>query len=191
MENDRGRIFYRVTIDDLYSREALIEKARSLREQHEAEKKFAVNFYYKKYTDKTSPIAGVVYLEECDHCEYKDKEGESVDFPFYHLEKPAADALRSLKFDTIGYKQEATFLGSATPVRNIILSSNTNKALLIYQSTTGHSGHALVKKVVNGEERFYEPDDDDGEFYYRIDKDQGFIDFYKDETLNMQYIIED
>ena len=150
-----------------------------------------VHYYYKKYTDKTSPIAGVAYLEECNHREHKDKEGESVDFPFYHLEKPAADALRALKFDTAGYKQEAAFLGDAIPVKNIILSSNTNKALLIYQSPTGHSGHALVKKVVSGEDRFYEPDEDDGEYYYRINKDQGFIDFYKNGTLDMQYVIEE
>jgi hypothetical protein len=191
VEDDRGHIYCRVTIGDMYSREALIEIARSLREKYQAEGKFVVHYYYRKYTDKTSPIAGVAYLEECGHCTYKDKEGDSVDFPFYYLEKPVADALRALKFDTAGYKQEAAFLGTSIAVKNIILSSKTSKALLVYQSPTGHSGHALVKKVVNGEERFYEIDSDDGEYYYLINKDQGFVDFYKNESLNMQFILEE
>jgi hypothetical protein len=190
VENDRDRVYCRVTIEDMYSRDALIELTRSLREEHQAEGKFVVHYYYKKYTEKTSPIAGVAYLEECNHCEYKDKEGDPVDFPFYHLEKPAADALRALKFDTVGYQQEAAFLGNSIAVKNIILSSKTSKALLVYQDPTGHSGHALIKKVVNGEDRFYEPDDD-GVFYYRVNKDQGLVDLYKNEELNMQFVLEE
>src|SRR5882757_7362712 len=173
VENEHGDIYIKLVMDDLYSREALIEKARQLKEQYQAKQKLSCYFFYRKYGEKLLPVAGVLYLEDCSHCQFKDKEGNPVDFPFYHLEKPAADSLRALQFDTAGYKQEAVFLSTGFKTRDIILSSGTEKALHIFQSPKGHSAFPLIKKVVDGQERFYEPEEKDS--YFVINRQEGLI----------------
>jgi len=188
VENVAGDIYCKLIIKDIYSRDALVEKTRQLKEQYQAKQKFSCFFYYRKYTEKVSSIAGTLYLEDCSHCQYKDKEGNPVDCPFYSLQPTLADSLRALHFDTAGYKQEAMYLFPAGKTLNGIYSSGGAKALWVVLDVTGHITFPLVKKVVHGQDRFYDPDD--MENYYVINRADGMVDFYKNEQLDMQNVIE-
>lgn len=181
-------IYCKILIDDFYPREALIEKARQLKEDFRPKEKFACSFYYGKYADKTTAVAGVVYLEDCSHCAFKDKDGNRVDFPFYHIEKPSADSLRALRFDTAGYHMEAFYLTQANKTRQIILSSTSKKALLVFQGTDGYYATPLIKKTVDGQDRFY--DTDDPSLYHVVNRAEGFVDFYNSRGLDLQSVIE-
>jgi hypothetical protein len=187
-EKNGDDTYLKITLADLYTHEALIEETRQLKEQYKSQGKLACYFYYKKYTDKTTPVAGTLYLEDCSHCEFKDKNGDPIDFPFYHLEKPLADSLLALRFDTTGYQQEAVFLDPVAKSRNIIFSSGNGKALHIMQFTTGHTVFPLIKKITGGEERFYDPEEKDS--YYIINRAEGLVDYYEHGQLNLQQVIE-
>lgn len=189
VEKKNGDMYCKVTIDNMPASDALIEKTRQLKAQYQAKGKFVCSFYYKKYTEYTTAVASVGYLEDCSHCEYKDKDGAPVDLPFYNANALLTDSLRSLRFDTAGYRQEAAFLSlGGVNTRNIILSSDGKDALEIFQSTTGYTTYALIKRTVDGQERFY--DDGDRTSYYVINRKDGFIDFYEDGQLNSQHVIE-
>lgn len=188
IENNRpdGDIYVDVVIDDLYSKGQLIEITRQLKEEYKAKEKLACKFYYKKHAEKSTPVAGTLYLPDCSHCAYKDKDGSKIDFPFYHLEKPLADSLRALHFDTAGYKSEVSFL--SVGIKNIILSSNSSKAMLVMQGTTGYYAIPLVKKTVDGKVRFYDAEEKDN--YYIINSASGLVDYYNKEGLDLQQVIE-
>lgn len=189
VEHLRGDIYCKVVMQDLYSRDELIEKTRELKDKYQAKEKFACYFYYKKYAEKTLPVAGSLYLEDCSNCEFKDKQGDPLNFPFYHLQKPRADSLRALHFDTTGFKVETAFLDQGFKTRNSILSSDNAKALLILQDPGGHVTFPLVKKVMDGQERFYDPEEKG--HYYVINRQEGLVEYYKEGALNLQQIIED
>ena len=184
-------LYIQVLMEDLYSKTDLIEITRNLKEEHGAKAKFVCTFYYKKYAEKSSPVASAFYPDgDCAHCTYKDKDGHLIDFPFYHIEKPTADSLKAIKFDTAGFKQEVSFLSmDYIGSKAMIYSSASNKSLLVLQYTTGRTIFPLVKRTVEGEERYY--DAEEKTIYYVIDKKDGLVNLYKSEGLDMQQAIED
>lgn len=187
-EHNGDDLYLKVVMDDLYPREALIEKVRQLREEYKPADKVACTFYYKKYTEHTNGIAGIGYLPDCSHCDYKDKEGHPVDFPYYHMEKPLADSLRALPFDTAGYTLQARYFSYGAKSIQLILSSKDSKALLVFLGTTGHFATPLIKRTVRGQEQFYDPEEDD--IYYVVNRADGFVDLYNNKGLDLESVIE-
>jgi hypothetical protein len=176
-------LYIDLVIDDMYNRDSLIEKARELRDENHSTQKFRCWFYYKKYEKDMMADAGILYLPNCSDCTVKDKDGTPLEFTFYHLEKPAADSLRALKpFDTVGYKREVTFLELGAPARTSVYSGSGKKALVVTQYEDGtHSTFPYIKKTVDGQERFYDPEQEDE--WYVIDRANGWItDYYKGDV---------
>jgi hypothetical protein len=187
-ERHGSDLYLKIIMDDFYPREALIEKAREIKEEYKSADKIVCSFYYKKCTDNTNPVAGLAYLPDCGHCEYKDKDGHLIDFPYYHIEKPLADSLRALKFDTAGYVVEARYYSYGARSIQIILSSKGSRSLLVFQGTTGYFATALVKKTVKSQDRFYDPEEED--IYYVVNRPDGFVELYKNKGLDLQSVIE-
>jgi hypothetical protein len=181
-------MYLKLTINTIYDRPALIEATRKLREQCRAKGIFSCYYYYRKYTRMMTATAGVIYLNDCSQCEYKDKDGTPVDFPCYNLRKSAADSLRALTFDTAGFKPEVVFLDPIGNMRKYILAAPSGKALLVEQSLDGHEITTLVKIRTAGQDRFCETEDKHK--YYLIDKDSGLVDHYSYGELDNQDAID-
>lgn len=114
------------------------------------------------------------------------KKGHPIDVSFYKIKRTTADSLLALRFDAVGYKKEAVTIGVALgQSRNVLLSSKTSKALLVMQFLQGNVVWPLVKKSVDGEDRFYNPDHEDN--YYVINREKGMMELY---VRDWQEIIE-
>jgi len=178
-----------IVMADLYPREALIEKSRQLKQEYGYDHKLVCYFYYKKYCRMTLPVAGTGYLPDCSGCNYKDKDGNSIDFPFYHLEKALADSLHRITFDTAGFTTETRFFTWGSKSILQIMSSKTADALLVFLGTDGHYATPLLKKTIRGQDRYCDPDEMTS--YYVINRADGFVDLYTDKGLDLQSVIED
>lgn len=188
-ERGGGDIRVDVVMPDLYPREALIEKARQLKAEYSYNGKLTCFFYYKKYGRKTLPVAGAGYRPDCSNCGYKDKDGNPIDFPFYHLQKARADSLRVLAFDSAGFTTEAHYFTWGSTSIMQIMSSKKADALLVFVGTDGHFAMPLIKKTVRGEDRFYDPDEMTS--YYVVNRNEGFVDCYSSEGMHLQNVLED
>ncbi len=187
-EKEGDRVYLALTIDKIYDQPALIEATRRLKEQYQAHDLFRCYYYYKKYTKLTTAVAGVIYLPDCSQCAFKDKDGNPVDFPCYNVRRSAADSLKAMHFDTAGYKQEVNFMEAIGGAKRMIFSSASNKALYVEQDLDGHTVTPLIKKVVDGKDRYCLAEDTHK--YYVINKQDGLVEYYSYGELDSQDAID-
>jgi hypothetical protein len=188
VEHDGEKIECNIVINDMYPEEALIEKTRQFRDQYKLKTGFTCNFYYKRYADKARCMAVFSYWKNCNTCERKDKNGAPL-YADYTLTKEVADSLRAIKFDTAGYNQEATYLSTTPNQKEMLFSSANGEALLVFHRTDGYSTYRLVKRLVNDQYRFYDPNVENS--YFVIDRKAGFVDYYEAGELDYQQAIEE
>ena len=188
VEHEGEKIECDVVMDDIYPEEVLIEKTRQLRNQYKLKTGFTCDFFLKRYADDARCMAVFSYWKDCNTCEGKDKNSDPL-YADYTMTKERADSLRAIKFDTAGYNQEAAYLCATPNQKDILFSSATDEALLVFQRTDGYGTYRLVKKLVNGQERFYDPNVENS--YFVVNRKAGFVDYYEDGKLDYRQAIDE
>lgn len=169
-EKQSDGMYLRITVDERYDKKDLIEIARKTKASFKWEGKFVAWFYIKQFSE-SGAWTSISYLPECDDCGTdKDSDGEDVKYLLIGITKPKADSLRALTFDSIPQKKlVASYLEDISACKTEIyeIADQPNRLLKVQiYYPGGYVLDWLNLKVIDGENRYYFEDDDEGNYMY-------------------------
>jgi len=179
------QITFRITISGRTADKAqLIEIARKLKEERDWTENL-VCFFDIKVPSHTNAWASVGYLPRCEECTTdKDGDGNGVQYNLIGMTASLADSLRTLTMDSLPNKtQVASYLEDSWKCKTVLyqIDGEPNKLLKAQLfNTDGKIVEWLPMKKMNGQTRYYFPDDDEG-IYLVIDEDTRAVNFYNEK----------
>lgn len=185
-DSSEDQLTFRLIIKDRHSKDSLIETMRELKAERNWQNKLVCYFYMNEFSTSAA-WASSGYLDGCETCTEKDKDGHLVQFFQIGMGRQLADSLKTLTLDTIPDKVKiGSYLADIERVKTELYTvpGHDSKVLIAQLSNSG--GKLLTwynVKNVGGQKKLVDPADEDGE-YLMLNEASNKLEFYnkKDEV---------